>query len=232
MDKHGVFIWDADGEEASAWNLPRAGDPGHQDLLVTVDDEDRSFMTYKGRTVQVPLTNSSDDNAISIHTLSQLVRAESELRFCVDSAHSSDTAFLALAPAEWGQLEAEFGRTAVDYRFLRIPADLDAFFEQAYGDGNDRNYPEEPRELTPVESLILELKELLPRIVEPRCERAAVFHELTWGVNLRVCLAISGESHRVAIKNDTLLVKRLESLIRQKCEKEGVRFLELWFGGL
>lgn len=53
-----------------------------------------------------------------------------ELRCCVDSIGLT-LAFLALPPAGWQQLEDEFGKAAVAFRFMILPGDIDAFLESS-----------------------------------------------------------------------------------------------------
>jgi hypothetical protein len=51
-----------------------------------------------------------------------------ELRCCVDSIGLTLT-FLALPPAGWRQLEDEFGKAAVAFRFMMLPGDIDVFLK-------------------------------------------------------------------------------------------------------
>ena len=51
-----------------------------------------------------------------------------ELRCCVDSIGLT-LAFLALPPAGWQQLEDEFGKAAVAFRFMMLPSDIDVFLK-------------------------------------------------------------------------------------------------------
>lgn len=53
-----------------------------------------------------------------------------ELRCCVDSIGLT-IAFLALPPAGWQQLEDEFGKAAVGFRFMVPPGDLDVFLKSS-----------------------------------------------------------------------------------------------------
>lgn len=141
------FIWSDDEEFAERWNEIAGKAAGSEDVRVEstedVGDAFALFFTYKGTKVQVPLSFSRDDGLITIHTLSQLVKTDSDIRFFVDSYHSSDLAFLALSPRDWNSLEAEFGVDAVAYRFLAIPRNFDDFVRQAFADENNRTYPDE-----------------------------------------------------------------------------------------
>lgn len=129
------FIWDAHGDEVAQWNRLAGPNAGLPAVESRVENGAAQFFSYRGRTVKVPHVEGPDDNAISIHTLSQLVKADSELRWCVDSRGSSEHAYLALAPGDWLLLERQFGKRAVDSRFAALPADLDGFW-----DVHDRGY--------------------------------------------------------------------------------------------
>jgi hypothetical protein len=152
LDDMDSFIWDENGDEVDTWNAMVGKRAGHEDVAVRQDDgiEAVSF-SYMGKTVQVPYIGDREDGQIAIHTLAQLVRSDSEIRYCIESTHSSDKAFLALPPAQWKALEDEFGRDAVAYRFLTIAPDLDTFFVQANADENVRNYGSGEEERTPAD---------------------------------------------------------------------------------
>lgn len=98
------------------------------------------FLTYRQTTVEVPLTHSRDDQLVIVHTLARLVRRDSDIRFCLDSHHSSDLAFLALPPGDWKALEKEFGTDTVAYRFLSLPEKLKEFEKKAFSKKNKRQY--------------------------------------------------------------------------------------------
>lgn len=129
------FIWDAHGDEFEQWNRLAGPGAGLPAVESRVENGFTQFFSYRGHTVQVPHVEGPDDNAISIHTLSQLVKADSELRWCVDSRGNSNHAYLALPPADWLLLEQQFGKRIVDSRFAPLPADLEGFW-----DVHDRGY--------------------------------------------------------------------------------------------
>ena len=66
-----------------------------------------------------------------------------ELRCCVDSIGLT-LAFLALSPAEWQQLEDEFGKAVVAFRFMVLPGDIDAFLKSSAALGQVRLYEDGP----------------------------------------------------------------------------------------
>lgn len=66
-----------------------------------------------------------------------------ELRCCVDSIGLT-LAFLALPPAGWLQLEEEFGKEAVAFRFMALPGDIDAFLKSSAAARPVRVYDDGP----------------------------------------------------------------------------------------
>ncbi len=68
---------------------------------------------------------------------------DGELRCCVDSI-GLKLAFLALPPAEWEQLEREFGVAAVAFRFMALPADTEAFLKSSLAARQFRWYADGP----------------------------------------------------------------------------------------
>jgi hypothetical protein len=63
-----------------------------------------------------------------------------EVRCCVDSIGLTFLAFLVLPPADWEQLEREFGAAAMAYRFMALPADMDAFIQSNHTAGRVHAY--------------------------------------------------------------------------------------------
>ncbi|MDB5976618.1 MAG: hypothetical protein JWR07_3378 [Nevskia sp.] len=131
------FIWDDHGTEVEQWNKLAGRGAGLGEVESHFEDGEVLFFTYGGRSVRVPHVDGPDDNAISIHMLSQLVKADSELRWCVDSRGNSDHAYLALAPADWRLLEKQFGQSTVSSRFMPLPESLEQFWAE-----HDRKYKE------------------------------------------------------------------------------------------
>lgn len=127
------FIWDFDGTEVEIWNNIFAKPNGLPNVSRRINEEDDSlWFEYKGITVEVPLVGDRDDNIIAIHSLSQLVKPDSEIRFCLDSRGSSEIAFVALASEDWKILEKEFDIETVGHRFLCISNDFDDFYNCAF----------------------------------------------------------------------------------------------------
>lgn len=152
VDHPGEFMWSDNAETLYDFNAVAAQSAN----LVEVSwvPGESTDLSFRDRQKTVTLAGSREDCYIILHALAALVRDEMEIRFCIDSAHSSDTAFLPLPPTVWRSLEQEFGEPAVAYRFLAIAEDYDQFMEDAFG-GELRTYAGEPREEESEESRAL-----------------------------------------------------------------------------
>ena len=128
-EHYNEFIWSADGDETARWNELASSDSDNVNVKRGVVKGEEVFLSYKGRTLKEPLIGGREDNVIAIHTLNRLVKADFEIRYCVDSTGSSDLVFLALSPKDWNALEKEFGVKAVAYRFMTLPDNLNAFWK-------------------------------------------------------------------------------------------------------
>ncbi|MDB5823450.1 MAG: hypothetical protein JWR21_2154 [Herminiimonas sp.] len=122
------FIWPENGEQVDRWNELAGAGAGLQNVKKIVV-KGKDVLSYKGRTLRPPFVQDREDDTIEIVTLNRLVRPDSEIRFCVDSWHSSEIAFLPLPPVAWRALEAEFGVEAVAYRFMPLPDDMVKFWK-------------------------------------------------------------------------------------------------------
>jgi hypothetical protein len=124
----GEFLWTGDGEAVERWNELFAGKEDMDTVTATVEGKhEHFFLAYGASKLQAPVKHDRDDETVVVLTLNRLVKNVTEVRFCVDSQHSSDLAFLALPPNEWAALEAEFGAPAVGYRFLPLPDTMAKF---------------------------------------------------------------------------------------------------------
>jgi hypothetical protein len=130
QDQHNdEFLWTGDGEAVDRWNQLFAGKNGSGSVNFTVEGKKENFyLAYGGRKIQAPVKHDRDDDMVVIVTMNNLVKSVAEIRFCVDSYHSSDLAFLAMPPGEWAALEAEFGTEAVAYRFMPLPESMAKFW--------------------------------------------------------------------------------------------------------
>lgn len=126
-----AFIWSDDEELTVTWNRLQASATGDGGVAVQPTADEGLQYSFRGRTVAVPLQFNRDDRWIAIHALALLVRSESEIRFCKDSAHSSDVAFLPMRPEEWVQVESSVDPALVSRRFLKLNEDFAAFLAEA-----------------------------------------------------------------------------------------------------
>jgi len=230
-EEHDPFIWTDDDDTPERWNeitakskLPRVG---HR--IDSSDKDEREFLTYKGKTVEVPLTHSRDDRLIILHTLARLVREDSDIRFCMDSYHSSNLAFLALPPADWKALEKEFGAKAVAFRFLAFPKDLKKFHEKAFSDENNRRYGDEEEEETPTEKALGALMDEIVGVAKPISPEAGTFRDSTLegGKALGVLLHTTTDAEREAIRKDRKRVDRMINILTRGCTQLGLELA--WF---
>jgi hypothetical protein len=127
-EHEGQFLWTGDGEAVERWNELFAGKDEVETVHATVEGKkEHFFLAYGASKLQAPVRHDRDDETVVVLTLNRLVRAVTEIRFCIDSAQADDLAFLALPPGEWGALEAEFGAPALAYRFMPLPETMAKF---------------------------------------------------------------------------------------------------------
>jgi hypothetical protein len=129
-DEHAdEFLWTGNGDAVDRWNAQFAGRQGVQPVAFSVEGKKENFfLAHRGRKLQAPVKHDRNDDMVVLLTLSRLVKGIAEIRFCVDSYHASDLAFLAMPPAEWAALEAESGAPAVAYRFMPLPDTMAKFW--------------------------------------------------------------------------------------------------------
>jgi hypothetical protein len=122
------FLRTGDGEAVERWNELFAGKQDVGTVIATVEgSREQLFLAYGSSKLQAPVRHDRDDETVVVLTLNRLVKDVTEIRFCVDSAHAGDLAFLAMPPREWAALEAEFGVTAVARRFMQLPETMAKF---------------------------------------------------------------------------------------------------------
>lgn len=122
------FVWDEHGDEVDVWNRI-AAERGFESVEIEDDDNDDTYLVQGERRLKVPLRFERGDNTISVHTLGLLLLPAVELRMCLDTGGNSEYAFMALTPDEWLELENEFGKEGVEYRFLQLGASVDELWE-------------------------------------------------------------------------------------------------------
>jgi len=128
-DEHAdEFLWTGSGDAVDRWNEQFAGKQGVQPVHVTVEGKKEDvFLAHRGRRLRAPVKHDRSDDMVVLLTLNRLVKGIAEIRFCVDSYHASELAFLAMPPFEWAALEAESGGPAVAYRFMPLPDTMTTF---------------------------------------------------------------------------------------------------------
>ncbi|WP_115718959.1 hypothetical protein [Gallaecimonas mangrovi] len=79
--------------------------------------------------VRQPIENFAEevDPLRAFLDLNRAIEPAYELRYCIDSWHSSDKTFLVMSRNDWQQLEREFGEQKVAYRFHRLGQDVEQF---------------------------------------------------------------------------------------------------------
>jgi len=219
------FLW-TDDDTIEPWNeIAVAG--GLPQVEQRVDGEsaesERMFLTYKGNKVEVPLTHSRDDRLGILHTLGWLVRNDSEIRFCLDSYHSSDLAFLALPPQDWKALEREFGAKAVAFRFLAFPKDLEKFFEEAFSEENNRGYG--PNAAT--EKAVIALLKEVTSVVKTLAPEVQTVHELDLDIapTLGLELLTITDAQRDAIYKSREHVNCMIEMLTRRCTELGLELV-------
>lgn len=125
------FFWTDDEDPVRTWNH-RSESTFEFSPIRREWREELLWLTYRDLSIQVPLRSDRIDRWILIHTMAQLVSGDFEFRFCKDSTHSSDQAYLVLSVTEWMALESEFGSEKVAQRFLRLNPDFNVFCEEAF----------------------------------------------------------------------------------------------------
>ena len=224
-EEHDSFIW-TDDDTVEQWNkiakkmkLPRV-----EDRVETSGKDERELLTYKGETVEVPLTHSRDDRLVIIHTLGRRVTADSDIRFCLDSFHSSNLAFLALPPADWKALEKQFGRKAVAYRFLAFPKDLEEFFDQAFSNKNNREYGSAIPDTSAEEQMARELTDYIKELVKPDCPSVEVSCdlELVSARVLRIEIKTKTDDERDALSQDRKRHKQIVDTAKKRCAEHKI----------
>lgn len=125
------FLWTDDEGLVATWNRLAVNHSADATVQETSEGNGLAYR-HRGRLVRVPLRFNPDDQLLAIHTLAQLVKPDFDIRFCMDSGHSSDKAFLPLAADGWKSLESQVGPERVAQRFLGIHTSFDQFLTEAF----------------------------------------------------------------------------------------------------
>jgi hypothetical protein len=228
-DNHAAFVWDDNGEEVEQWNAiaGAAGAGGGADVTAEGDGESRPRFRYKGAVVEVPILYERGDNTISVHTLAQLVKQDSDIRMCLDTCWNSEYAYLPLPPAAWAQLEAEFGREAVAFRFLALPPKLGDFYEAVGNDGlMQREYPDEPvPEPSPSAKRMQELGDQVRAILLPAYPGLHLsFYSFPINNTFGLRATSATEAARERLRGDSASLLRLKPLVEAAGRDLGFQF--------
>lgn len=224
-DQHNCFIW-TDEDTVQQWNeiAKKSELPQVEQRIDAAAKDEREFLTYKKKTVEAALTHSRDDRLIIIHTLGRLVRNDSDIRFCLDSFHSSNLAFLALPPAGWKTLEKEFGKEAIAYRFLSLAEDLDAFIGQAFSEKNNRHYASAIPDTSAEEQMARELASQIKELARLDCPSAKVVCELELASArvLRLIIETQTDEERDALFANRKRIKQIVDAATKRCAAHSV----------
>ncbi len=122
------FTWNWTGEK---YNFPKVNEE-HSNKEV--------YLKFMEKTVRVNYVYDRSDGVRGMLALSELVGDLYEIRYCVDSWHSSDLAYIALPIKDWKELETKFDSTGLSYRFMPLPTIYEEFESNAFTEENSRNY--------------------------------------------------------------------------------------------
>lgn len=112
--------------------------------LPTIKEEyigGKSFLRLKDKLISIHYANDRSDGIREVLALSRLVSDQYEIRYCIDSWHSSDLAYLMLRHSDWQELEAIYSSEKIGYRFLSLPLSYNEFEKAAFTEENFRSYP-------------------------------------------------------------------------------------------
>lgn len=129
-DNKGSFIWDDLEQCVQQWNQIAAIPFGLDPVITNADEDGNLFLERKDRIEKIPLLWNPTDDLLTLHALAQLVKTDSEFRYCVDSWHGSQHAFAALPPAIWADLESALGANSVTSRFVPVPEECAGFIRE------------------------------------------------------------------------------------------------------
>jgi len=226
-DNHQAFVWDDHGEEVEQWNALAGAAAGGADVTVEGEDGELPRFRYKERVVEVPILYERGDNTISVHTLAQLVKADSDIRMCVETCGNSEYAYLPLPPAAWAQLEAEFGREAVAWRFLPLPPDLGEFYAAAESDAlMRREYPDDPKPEPDPRSVRLQTleREAMALLGPAHAEVQLNFYSFPINNSFGLRVIAATDAARQRLRQDSTVLLRLKPLVDAAARDLGFQF--------
>ncbi len=93
-----------------------------------------------GKVEKLQLSGDREDCFREIVCLSKLVIPKFELKYCMDTWHSSERHYVLLSTEQWAELNQLYGNEHVSYRFMSIPESAEQFIETAFTEENQREY--------------------------------------------------------------------------------------------
>ena len=93
-----------------------------------------------GNKVDLKLLGNREDCFREIICLATLLSPDFELKYCMDTWHSSERAYVILSAEDWLDLDKYYGHEHVCYRFMSMPDSAEAFIEIAFSEENQREY--------------------------------------------------------------------------------------------
>jgi hypothetical protein len=93
-----------------------------------------------GKIEKLQLLGDREDCFREIVCLSKLLKPKFELKYCMDTWHSSERSYVLLSTEQWAELNQLYGSDQVSYRFMSIPESAEQFIEEAFTEENQREY--------------------------------------------------------------------------------------------
>lgn len=221
-ENHDVFFWTDAVQDglADLWNDRFAGNDTGLPMVTDSGEYPKCCFHYKGKSVEIPFTECRDDDSIMIHSLNQAVRDDSEFRFCIDSACSSNLAYLALPTKEWEALEAELGRDQVNYRFLTLPEKVDDLIAALdYEERNTRNYEADEETPSDTDLFIARIESDLRKLGQGRLNDARVKVEVLDANRVTITVMAGTKDESLKIREDKeikLYINSLNSALKER----------------
>ena len=139
LDNQRAFLLCGNDEPEFVWNWTA----GKYDLPEVKEEfiNNKALLTLNDKSIPINYASDRSDGIRGILALSQLVSDQYEIRYCIDSWHSSDLAYLVLRHSDWQELETTYSSEDINYRFLSLPLSYSEFEAEAFTEENSRSYP-------------------------------------------------------------------------------------------
>ena len=140
LDNQRAFLLCGNDDPEFVWNFTA----GEYDLPEVKEEfiNNKSLLTLNDKSIPINYESDRSDGIRGILALSQLVSDQYEIRYCIDSWHSSDLAYMVLRHSDWVELEETYSSEEISYRFLPLPLTYEEFAREAFTEKNSRSYPE------------------------------------------------------------------------------------------